>query len=57
MNAIRGRNEAEKGLRPFGDRPVECHFALCLQQKCLRGVGSAKNLSSSKQNQVDRVIR
>jgi len=44
MNAIRGRNEAEKGLRPFGHRPVEWHFGFCLQQKWPRGWGRGERL-------------
>src|SRR5690242_5805911 len=44
MNAIRGRKNAKKDFRPFGDRPVECHFGLCLQQKWLKGGGSGRKI-------------
>lgn len=36
---IRGRNEAEKRGRPFGDRPVELGLGFCLQQKSYPRVG------------------
>jgi hypothetical protein len=45
MNAIRGRNEAKKELRPRGDRAVECHLGLCLQQNVSMGGGGGRKIN------------
>jgi len=55
LNAIRGQKNAKKGFDRSVDRPVECHFAFCLPQKWLKGVGWSKKLSKSKQKQIAKI--
>jgi hypothetical protein len=53
---IRDRKNAKKGFDRSVDRPVECHFAFCLQQKWQRGVVGRKSYQRVNKREIAKIV-